>query len=69
MTEHNDPPTKASADMDTLRKRLDKLRSESEKGQKQLIELQSQERDLQQNLLRINGAIEVLEELLEVDQA
>ena len=46
-----------------LDQRLQQLREEYNKGQQMLAELQAQEADLQQKLLRISGAIQVLEEL------
>ena len=44
--------------------RLRALRQEYETGQKMLAELEAKEADLRQTLLRISGAIQVLEELL-----
>ena len=44
--------------------RLDSLRKEYETGQSMLAELESKALDLRQTLLRIAGAIQVLEELL-----
>lgn len=46
-----------------LEERLEQLRSELDKGQKMLGDLQAQETELQQKLLRISGAIQVLDEL------
>lgn len=45
--------------------RLDALRKEYETGQEMLAELDARQLDLRQTLLRITGAIQVLEELLE----
>ncbi len=47
-----------------LDERLEQLREEYKKGQEMLAQLQAQEADLQQKLLRISGAIQVLEEML-----
>ncbi|MBK8933864.1 MAG: hypothetical protein IPM76_16435 [Chloroflexi bacterium] len=46
-----------------LEQRLKDLRSEFEAGQKMLIDLQNREANLRETLLRINGVIQVLEEL------
>ena len=46
-----------------LRNRLQELRQEYSAGQKVLAELQSKQAELHQSLLRISGAIQVLEEL------
>ncbi|MES0488435.1 MAG: hypothetical protein ABUK01_00480 [Leptospirales bacterium] len=45
-----------------LEQRLETLKSEFSDGQKQLMELQNQETSLKETLLRISGAIQVLEE-------
>lgn len=47
-----------------LEHRLAELRQEFAKGQTMLGELEQKKADLQQSLLRISGAIQVLEELL-----
>lgn len=47
-----------------LQDRLAKLREEFESGQKMLQELQLREDKLRESLLRISGAIQVLEEEL-----
>lgn len=47
-----------------LEKRLSELKSEFESGQKMLAELDAKRNDLQNTLLRISGAIQVIEELL-----
>ena len=47
-----------------LQNRLDRLRDEFEKGQQSLTELENQQTALRQTLLRISGAIQVLEEEL-----
>ena len=49
---------------DHIAARLDSLRREYETGQIMLAELESKALDLRQTLLRIAGAIQVLEELL-----
>jgi uncharacterized coiled-coil protein SlyX len=47
-----------------IESRLAELRSEYDKGQSQLQRLQAQLTDLQQTMLRLSGAITILEELL-----
>ena len=47
-----------------LEQRLNELRTEYETGQQMLAELEAKRANLQQTLLRISGAIQVLEELL-----
>lgn len=49
---------------DQLERRLQELRAEFEAGQKMLTELEQKQANLQQTLLRISGAIQVLEEEL-----
>jgi flagellar biosynthesis chaperone FliJ len=44
--------------------RLEALRREYETGQRMLAELEARRLELQQTLLRVSGAIQVLEELL-----
>jgi prefoldin subunit 5 len=46
-------------------KRISELRDEQQKGQQVLAELEGRAAELRQTLLRIVGAIQVLEELLE----
>ena len=52
-----------------LQQRLEELKSEFEKGQAKLQELQQQQSHLHETLLRIGGAIQVLTELLEKEAA
>ena len=47
-----------------LQKRLEELKSEFETGQTRLQELEIQSSRLRETLLRISGAIQVLEEML-----
>ncbi len=47
-----------------LEQRLKQLKAEYEAGQKALADLQSKEANLRATMLRISGAIEVLEEEL-----
>ena len=46
-------------------KRISELRDEQQKGQQVLTGLEGQAAELRQTLLRIAGAIQILEELLE----
>jgi predicted nuclease with TOPRIM domain len=48
-----------------LEQRVSELKAEREKGQQMLAELEGKEAELRQTLLRISGAIQVIEELLE----
>jgi len=48
-----------------FRQRLEELRAEYEKGKKTLDELESQASSVRATLLRISGAIQVLQEELE----
>ncbi len=48
----------------TLTKRLKVLKDEFETGQKMLAELDAKRANLQESLLRISGAVQVLEEEL-----
>ena len=52
-----------------LAARLQALRQELETGQKLLADLEARQLDLRQTILRISGAIQVLEELLAAEQA
>ncbi len=54
---------------DQLENRLSDLRKEFEEGQKMLSELDSRRENLRQTMLRISGAIQVLEELLNNQEA
>jgi predicted nuclease with TOPRIM domain len=47
-----------------LEQRLQSLKTEYEAGQKMLADLESKQANLQTTLLRISGAIQVLEEML-----
>lgn len=47
-----------------LQARLDVLQSEFEKGKTRLSELQSEQNQLEETMLRIQGAMTVLQELL-----
>ncbi|MBV9927299.1 MAG: hypothetical protein JOZ96_19935 [Acidobacteria bacterium] len=52
-----------------LRTRLEELRQEFGNGQQRLAEIENQAAQLRQTLLRISGAIQVLEELLREERA
>jgi hypothetical protein len=56
-------------DIKLLQNRMKALQAEHRKGSQQLMRLQQQETDIRQTLLRIEGAIRVLEELLNPAQA
>lgn len=47
-----------------LEQRLEALKTEFENGQRMLADLEAQQASLQETLLRISGAIQVLEEEL-----
>lgn len=47
-----------------IQERLDELKKEFETGQQRLAEMENQAAQLRQTLLRISGAIQVLEEML-----
>ena len=50
---------------DQLEKRRDELAQELKSGQEMLADLDTRRADLQQTMLRISGALQVLEELLQ----
>lgn len=50
-----------------LEERLDTLRAEHQAGERMRARLQAEKADVEQTLLRISGAIQVLEELLAAD--
>lgn len=52
-----------------LETRLQELRDEYASGQKVMAELQNKQAELHQTLLRISGAIQVLEELSRDDES
>jgi len=52
------------ASQDRIQTRLQMLRSELEKGQAELQRIESQRTYLHETILRISGAVQVLEELL-----
>ena len=47
-----------------LERRLGELKAEYETGQKMLTDLEARQTEVKQTMLRISGAIQVLEELL-----
>jgi cell division protein ZapA (FtsZ GTPase activity inhibitor) len=49
--------------------RLRELRAEFESGQKMMAELESKQANLRDTLLRISGAIQVLEELIATESS
>ena len=51
-----------------IQTRLKELRRELQAGQEQLEALESRRSDLERTLLRISGAIQVLEEMLEAPE-
>lgn len=52
-----------------LEQRVSELKAEQQKGQQMLAELEGKEAGLRQTLLRISGAVQVLEELLSAAEA
>ncbi|HEY0136758.1 MAG TPA: hypothetical protein VGB85_21900 [Nannocystis sp.] len=52
---------------DQLQQRLHQLQSEFESGQKVLRDLEVRQQEVRDTLLRIGGAIQVLQELLKAD--
>ncbi|MBL8974901.1 MAG: hypothetical protein JNK56_30165 [Myxococcales bacterium] len=57
-------PTSGESMHDKLNERLTQLKSEFESGQKVLRDLEVRQQDVRDTLLRIGGAIQVLEEML-----
>jgi predicted nuclease with TOPRIM domain len=51
-----------------LQQRLSELKAEYEAGQKMLADLERRQTNLQPTLLRISGAIQVLEEMLDAER-
>lgn len=51
-----------------LEKRLAELKSEYEAGQKMLADLERKRNELENTLMRISGAIQVIEEMLAQEQ-
>lgn len=47
-----------------IQERIEKLKAEYESGQKMLADLETQGSNLRTTMLRISGAIQILEELL-----
>jgi hypothetical protein len=54
---------------DQMEQRLEELKHEYEAGQKMLADLEQKKMNLQQTMLRISGAIQVLEEMLGADSS
>jgi hypothetical protein len=52
---------------DQMEQRLQELKHEYEAGQKMLADLEQKKMNLEQTMLRISGAIQVLEEMLVAD--
>lgn len=55
--------------MECINERLQELKHEYQQGQRRLILLQQQENEVNETLLRIQGAVQVLEELSEIRSA
>ncbi len=51
-----------------LEQRLEQLKSEFDSGQKMMADLESQQSNLKSTMLRISGAIQVLEEILQKER-
>ena len=62
-------PPESSPRTDVIEKRLAELRHEYEAGQAQLGALEQRTRELKNTMMRISGAITVLEEVLAERQA
>jgi hypothetical protein len=54
---------------DQLERRLKTLRTELEAGEKMLADMDAKRANLRETLLRISGAIQVLEELLAAERS
>jgi len=52
-----------------MEQRLEELKGEYEAGQKMLADLEQKKMALEQTMLRISGAIQVLEEMLVTDSS
>ncbi len=52
---------------DRLQARLENLKQELESGKKLLADLEARKTDVQATVLRISGAIQVLEEMLSIE--
>lgn len=52
-----------------IEKRVSELETEYREGQRMLADLEAKQADLQQTLLRISGALQVLNELLAAERA
>ncbi|GAA2628117.1 hypothetical protein [Streptomyces vastus] len=52
-----------------MEKRVSELETEYREGQRMLAELEAKQADLQQTVLRISGALQVLNELLAAENA
>jgi predicted nuclease with TOPRIM domain len=57
-------PRTDAGDGDRLRERLQELRGEMETGRERLAALERERTEVRDTLLRISGAVQVLEELL-----
>ncbi|MBW4493630.1 MAG: hypothetical protein KME26_11205 [Oscillatoria princeps RMCB-10] len=53
--------------IERLQQRLESLKAEYQAGQKMLAELETKQANLRETLLRISGAIQVLEEELGIE--
>ena len=52
-----------------LEKRLDELKTEYDQGEKMISDLDARREQVRQTLLRISGAVQILEELLKEEGA
>ncbi|QDQ27999.1 hypothetical protein FNU76_17515 [Chitinimonas arctica] len=64
----SDLPQQRDGTRERLKERLENLRQEYQAGEAQLRALEQRSRELQQTMLRIGGAIQVLDELLGEEQ-